>query len=738
MTYYAHSTERTDCSDWQPLRDHLLQVGELAASRGARFGASQLANLAGQLHDIGKYSPEFQRRLAGAGVRVDHATAGAQIVVERYGKLGYLLAYALAGHHAGLPNGRDDGTRNPLSTRLALEVPELDPAWKNEVPLDYSLTLPENFKSRQERPLFQTSVLIRMLFSCLVDADYHETAAFYGEAETTDSLPELETLRSALNSYLEGFETDGALNGERAHILQTVRSYATEAPGAFSLTVPTGGGKTLASLAFALDHAINNGLDRVIYVIPFTSIVEQTASVFRDALGSYGTKAVLEHHSGFIDQEDTETATIDKLRQARENWSAPIIVTTSVQFFESLFAARTSPCRKLHNIAGSVVILDEAQTLPLKLLRPCVAVLDELTRNYRSSLVLCTATQPALEERDDPQRSFAGGLRDVTELAPDPPRLQEVLRRTTPPRWLGTLDDDELASEVLKDGQILCIVNNRRHARALYESISDEPGAVLLTTALYPVHRRRVLAGVRERLAEGRPCRLIATSLIEAGVDVDFPRVLRAEAGLDSIIQAAGRCNREGRASADHSEVGVFATANEDWQPPRLLAQYAQAMRTIFRHYDNPTSLEAIEAYFHELYWQQGEQALDSPDILGRIERGGLDGLPFEAVADAFRLIDDGQYPVIIPHAEQGAKDAVQELEHAEYVGGIPRRLQGYIVQVPERAFQRLEAVGAVAPVCPDKFGNQFMQLINRDLYDDVAGLDWQDPTFRDTASNIW
>lgn len=738
--FYAHSTERSDRSDWQSLSDHLIRVGELAAERAQRFGAPGLARLAGRLHDLGKYSLEFQARLDGSAMRVDHATAGAQVAVDHYNKHGYLLAYPVAGHHAGLPNGRDDGARSSLKTRLSLHVPELDPVWKEEVPLDRALSPPNGFEVREGRTIFQTSFLIRMVFSCLVDADYRDTEAFYGGAEREqEATPELTTLRAALDDHLSQFEVRSSLDRERADVLKTVRSRAESTTGAFSLTVPTGGGKTLASLAFALDHAIANGLDRVIYVIPFTSIVEQTAAVFREALAPYGDRAVLEHHSGFDSSGDSEAATIDKLRHTKEDWDAPIIVTTAVQFFESLFAARTSACRKLHNIAGSVVILDEAQTLPLKLLRPCVAALDELTRNYRSSIVLCTATQPALEERDDPERSFDGGLRDVTELAPNPARLQAVLRRTHI-QWIGTLTDDDLAAEVLADQQVLCIVNNRRHARALYEAISDADGAVLLTTALYPAHRRRVLSDIRQRLIEGRPCRLIATSLIEAGVDVDFPRVLRAEAGLDSIIQAAGRCNREGRANADESQVGVFATANEEWQPPRMLAQYAQAAREVFRHYDDPASLEAIESYFRLLYWQQGKSALDGPDILGQIERGGPEGLPFETVADAFRMIDDGQCPIIIPNHDdrREAQRAIRDLQYAERAGPIARRLQGYTVQVPERAFQRLEAVGAVAPVCPDRFGNQFIQLINDDLYDDTAGLDWQDPTFRDAASNIW
>ncbi|BBI62900.1 hypothetical protein HSBAA_42060 [Vreelandella sulfidaeris] len=271
-----------------------------------------------------------------------------------------------------------------------------------------------------------------MLFSCLVDADYIDTETFYaqhesGLAQQRGGGASLPHLRAALNQHLATFDTETGINQLRGHIPREVRNKAGMTPGCFSLTVPTGGGKTLASLAFALDHAITHGMDRVIYVIPFTSIVEQNAAVFRKALGKYGADAVLENHSTFDAEKSSkgDKDSLDKLRRDSENWDAPIIVTTSVQFLESLFAAKTSRCRKLHNIARSVVILDEAQTMPLPLLRPSVAALDELALNYHTSIVLCTATQPALIETDDAEHSFAGGFKGVEELAPDPKNYTE-------------------------------------------------------------------------------------------------------------------------------------------------------------------------------------------------------------------------------------------------------------------------------------------------------------------------
>ncbi|PCF96736.1 CRISPR-associated helicase/endonuclease Cas3 [Vreelandella nigrificans] len=735
--FYAHSLPETDKQAWQTLDDHLQCVAEMAATRAERFGMADAGYAAGLLHDLGKYSAPFQRRLEGSPERVDHSTAGAIVAKQRFkGGIGDLLAYCIAGHHAGLANGRDSGERSPLSERLKADIPAIDNAWQEAITLPQELRPPGTFTQRPERGFFQLAFLTRMLFSCLVDADYIDTETFYaqhenGLARQRGGGASLTHLREALKQHLETFDTEKGINQLRGHILREVRNKAGMRPGCFSLTVPTGGGKTLASLAFALDHAITHGMDRVIYVIPFTSIVEQNAAVFRKALSQYGAEAVLEHHSTFDAEKASkgDKDSLDKLRRDSENWDAPIVVTTSVQFLESLFAAKTSRCRKLHNIARSVVILDEAQTMPLPLLRPSVAALDELTLNYHASIVLCTATQPALLETNDAARSFTGGFKDVEELAPDPKNLYRKLKRVTV-KHMGCLDDDQLRHELLDVDQVLCIVNNRRHARALYESIADQPGAFHLTTAMCAVHRRQVLHHIRGTLKEGKPCRVVSTSLIEAGVDVDFPRVLRAEAGLDSIAQAAGRCNREGKRTTAESEVRIFATANEEWAPPPELKQFAQATREVLRqHGHDPLSLEAIEAYFTLLYWQQGPDQLDKHQLLSLIENGRLEGLPFETLEKTFRLIDNNQRSVIIPR-DADARKAIKELAFATSPGGIARKLQLYTVQVPHNGFRALEKVGAIAPIEPDKFNDQFMLLVNEDLYHDALGLNWSDPTF--------
>ena len=734
--FFAHSAQGPK-SSWQGLSEHLVAVGELAAGFAKAFGGQQLAACAGLLHDLGKYTQEFQAKLNGSSNKVDHSTWGARIALERYRALGHLLAYAIAGHHAGLANGRGEGRRTSLEERLAADLPELHQQWQAELPLPASLPMPHLIR-HPDRGMFQLAFLVRMLFSCLVDADFLDTEAFYNRVEGRQTLrpdaaqqPQLSELRAALDLHLAGFRADNPVNQIRAEILQHVRAQAALERGLFSLTVPTGGGKTLASLAFALDHAIRHGQQRVIFVIPFTSVVEQNAAVFRQALGAWGNAAVLEHHSAFSDDPSASKEARDKVRLAMENWDAPIIVTTAVQFFESLFAARPSKCRKLHRIANSVVILDEAQTMPLKVLRPCVAALDELARNYRSSIVLCTATQPALKAPDKAsgREGFEGGLDGMRELAPEPAQLFVRLKRVTV-KYLGVLDDASLLGQLRAHEQVLCIVNNRRHARALFQGMSDLGGSYHLTTLMCAAHRSQVLAAAREALKQGQPCRLVSTALIEAGVDVDFPTVYRAEAGLDSIAQAAGRCNREGLWAAEDSEVRIFANANEDWKPPVELSQFAAVTREVLRnHPGDPLDPVAIQAYFERLYWQKGDKALDARDLLGRLKESRVESLPMDTLAEDFRMIDDAQMAVIIPFDDE-ARNALRDLRFVEGLQGVSRRLQRYLVQVPRHGFHALRQAGAIEAVRPDRWGEQFMVLVNEGLYDSAVGLSWDDPVF--------
>ncbi|MDZ7909388.1 MAG: CRISPR-associated endonuclease Cas3'' [Gemmobacter sp.] len=537
---FAHSGTPGNHADWQGLADHLQGVADLAAARGGPIGLAALARLAGALHDFGKHDPAFQRRLAGDARSVDHSTAGARLLLDRAKGAervaAEVLAYAILGHHAGLPDAR--GVDGSMERRIDQFSDPIAPGITAAVQVDFAPLLPELLaRMRQGQQCgFDLSVAGRMIFSCLVDADFRDTELFYNRLEGRDtdrSWPELPDilpgLRDVFDAHMAGLPGAGALNTLRAEVLAHIRSRASLPPGLFTLTVPTGGGKTLASLGFALDHAALHGHRRIIYAIPYTSIIDQTAAIFRSLFGDI----VLEHHSA-IDTEKPGQSGRDKARLAMEDWAAPLVVTTNVQLFESLFAARPSRCRKLHNIAGSVIVLDEAQSLPRELLMPTLRMIDTLATHYGCSVVLCTATQPAFDSR---QLQHGGLPLEGRELAPDPAGLARRLRRTRILR-AGAMEDEALIAALRDTPQGMVIVNSRRHALELFQAAQGAglEGMVHLTTRQYPVHRRRILADVRARLQAGTPCRLIATSLIEAGVDVDFPKGWRAETGLDGIV----------------------------------------------------------------------------------------------------------------------------------------------------------------------------------------------------------
>ena len=755
--YFAHSGAGEGRDDWQSLQEHLEETGARAAAFLGAVGLGPIAKSAGLLHDLGKFNPDFLRRLSGEPIRVDHSTAGAKVAIERYGggdgrkaSLGKMLAFAIAGHHAGLADGVGGQSRpRPLEARLSADVPDPDRVWQQEIELPELPPLPLKPQSR-ERVGFCGAFATRMIFSALVDADYLDTEAFFtgleGRPVERGDHPPLDVLLGRLETHLRELVSnanDTAVNRLRREVLERARAEAAGVPGLFTFTVPTGGGKTLSSLAFALEHAIRHGLERVIFVIPYTSIIDQTAQVFREALvgdGARPTDFVVEHHTGFDEEHHGVRDGSAKLRLAMENWDAPIIVTTAAQFFESLFSNRPSRCRKLHNVARSVVVLDEAQTLPLRLLLPCVAALDELARNWSASVVLCTATQPALRAQD----GFRGGLEKVRELAPDPPGLHRSLRRTRIRRLEGLIEDAELAERLRESPQALCIVNTRRHARELHQLVRQERKneSFHLSTLMFPRHRRSVLEAVRRRLKEGSPVRLVATSLIEAGVDVDFPEVWRAEAGLESIVQAAGRCNREGNASM--GEVVVFEPADgEGRRPPGDVPKLAGAARGVMRRHSDPAAPRAIQEYFREVYWLQGSQ-LDSEEILAQLrERADTFDFPFATIARQFRMIESSMFPIIVPYPGTGSEHGAAErllraLEHAERPGGLARRLQPYTVQVPREARRRLLEEGAARRVRPEVFGDQFVVLRNLDLYRPDVGLTWSDPTYREAEGLVF
>ncbi len=735
---FAHSTADARRIDWERLADHLNAVGRSAGRNAATTGAGTLAECAGLLHDIGKAKPAFQAYLRGERGSEPHSGEGARYACEHMGGLGKLLAYCIAGHHAGLANGighSEARPPTPLDERIrqasnvaipdGIALPDL-----NAVPAPLA-----NADPGQPDFNFRLHFFTRMLFSALVDADFLETEAFYDRVEHRDCQRAwsgtLAGLTETLDAHLAGFgPPQGTVNTLRAEILAHARRMAHAPPGLFSLTVPTGGGKTLTSLAFALDHARRHGLDRVIHVIPYTSIVEQTAEVFRAALAD--GDAVLEHQSSFDWEGLDDPAESERLRLAAQNWDRPVIVTTAVQFFESLYANRPSKCRKLHRLARSVIVLDEAQTLPLRLLRPCLAAVAELARGYGSSVVFCTATQPALMKEDGFAAPEGLSRAELREIAPDPTRLYQAFRRVRVTQ-VGTLDDATLAERISDQVQVLVILNNTRHTRALHTRICDLKGARHLSTRMTAAHRRAVLADVRVRLEAGAPVRLIATSLIEAGVDVDFPQVWREVAGIDSIAQAAGRCNREGR--AETGEVFVFRST-EDFRPPADLRQFAEIGAEVLAAHDDPLSLAAVRTYFRQLYWDRGIEALDATEVgAGRGILSALQGagnqmnFPFADIAAGFRMIPEGGLPLIVRGGEWGVpSQQLTRLGFNPHAGAIARAFQRHQVQVPRRVRHDLLRLGAASIWREVEFGEQFVLLENPALYDEMTGFSAENP----------
>lgn len=693
-TYLAHIAQ--DGRE-QTVREHLDGTAQLCAGFAAAFGAQEQGRLAGLAHDLGKYSDVFQRRLRGSTERADHSTAGA---VECC-KLGQACAaFAVAGHHGGLPDGGGLGDLPDAPTFYGRMRKQLEPygAWRTEMALP---AVPRPAFSSPSEEMFFT----RMLYSCLVDADFLDTETFMAGAEQDRGGGDgMDVLEARLQAHVSGwFPPEGELNRQRCAVLRRcLEQGAAQEPGLFTLTIPTGGGKTVASLAFALRHARAHGLRRVVYVIPYTSIIEQNAQVFRDILGD---ENVLEHHSGVLyDIEGEAWPENARLARATENWDMPVVVTTAVQFFESLFANRSSQCRRLHSLAKSVVIFDEAQMLPLPYLRPCVFAIAQLVKRYGASAVLCTATQPAL---DGVFREFLPG-RPAVELCPQAVFCPETFRRVVFRRE-GKLSPQALAERLSGENQALCIVNSRKSAQEVY-SLLDREAAFHLSTLLYPAHRKAVLNEIRARLKAGLPCRVVSTSLVEAGVDVDFPAVFREEAGLDSILQAAGRCNREGKRPPEESAVTIFQGESA---PPPLFEPAVAAGREALRRFDRPDCPEAVRCYFQELLDLKGPQALDQKNILPMMER---EAMPFRKIAQRFRLIDSETQTIYIPLGE-GAQLA-QRLRDGQRSRELFRALGQYGVSVYPQHFQALDLAGDL-----ELLEDGLAILANPALYDSATGL---------------
>ncbi len=728
IEYYGHSLKGKEKSEWQLLREHLNNTARLAEKFGQDAKVADLARVAGLMHDIGKYSKEFQARLDGSGGKVDHATAGARTALEIFNDseieqwMATMLAYCIAGHHTGLPNHGDssdtDGDGTLLSRIQKKKLKDFS-AYQTEITRD-ELALPQRLKIRlhdEKYKGFTLGFFTRMIFSALVDADFQDTETFMKqEDKPRGGYVSIEELCEIFNAAIQKFDNpQNEINKKRSETLNACKEGAELDQGFFTLTIPTGGGKTLASMAFALNHAKKHGLKRVIYVIPFTSIIEQNAGVFKEYLGADN---VLEHHSNFdwkkgnktnSDEADDETKdTLNKLKLAAENWDIPIVVTTNVQFFESLYANKSSSCRKLHNIAKSVIIFDEAQMLPREFLDPCMLAVKELVINYSVSAVFCTATQPALNQRL-PNITF-------TELAPDPQALFDFYKRVQV-KNIGKTPDAELLEKIKAHKQALCIVNTRRHAKGLFDQLNMD-GSYHLSALMCPTHRKVVLEDVRKRLKEGTPCRMISTQVMEAGIDVDFPVGFRALAGLDSIIQAAGRVNREMKQAI--SDIYVFDPETPFIKKtPIFIKQGAAVAESVIRKFEGQIdSKAAIEDYFNSLYYVQGKDAFDVKKILSCFDNGIE--FEFKKAAEEFRMIDNNTVSVVIPFNEK-AKSLIEKARNHPYPFTFARQLQMYTVNIYEKEFEKLQSKGVIETI-----NDTYQVLIEKSMnefYNEKTGL---------------
>lgn len=706
MSIYAHSKPGFPMSDWQTLQDHSKAVADVAAAFAGSFACGAYGQLIGELHDVGKARSAFQSYLKRCNGIEDseadfgnhsHSSVGACWMAKNCGAVGKVLAYCVAGHHAGLPDwSGGEVPDGALVQRLMNDSAVLDEsavrdwiAQHGSEWLQGKLAPPSWFRPNDS----SVSFWIRMMYSCLVDADFLDTEAFM-DSERASLRPlavPLATLAERFFAKLDEKQrsaTDTPVNRIRSEIRTACESAAKMPPGLFSLTVPTGGGKTLSGTAFAFRHALRHGLKRVIYVIPYTSIIEQTADILR---GFLGAENVLEHHSNFDPEKETPQS-----RLASENWDAPVVVTTAVQFFESLYACKSSRCRKLHNIADSVVILDEVQLLPTRLLLPCAEAIRQLAQHYKTSIVLSTATQLHLPGID---------IESVREMAPSALDLYKRLKRTDIefPSDISTRRTwDEIADELRQYEQVLCIVNTRRDCHDLYGKMPD--GTIHLSASMCGEHRSHVIAEIKRKLASGESIRVISTQLVEAGVDIDFPVVYRAFTGLSSVAQSAGRCNREGRLQG-LGRVVVFMPPRESSVKDLRDGEYAMhdlLVRSGGVDVDDPVS---YPEYFKALQSRANDMGVAFEKLLGvsvpnellvgTRQRAEPLHYQFREAASAFKMIDGASQVQII--VRYGGSDAL--IDSLRVVGpkrDIMRRLQRYMVNVPRGSLGDLLEKGMI------------------------------------------
>lgn len=681
MRYYAHTKSGCGEESWQPLEEHLKNVGVLCSRFSAAWCNAAYSDNLGLLHDIGKYQQGFQQRLHDASVKIEHAFCGAK-ESRIYAMPG--ADYCIAGHHGGLPDigtPADRADENTLLARLK-RVSQDCSAYHSEVfpekIIGNPMRLPQVRDSVSAKKQF--AFWIRMMFSCLVDADYLDTERFCNGRMRPSSEADFPRMLFAIKEKMSLFPCVTAVQKARKNLLEQVLAHAGDDAQVYTMNMPTGSGKTLASMRLALELVTRHHCKRIIYVIPYTSIIEQNAQVFRDI---FGEEAVLEHHCNF-DYDAVENAdTAQKFAHDAENWDFPIIVTTNVQFFESVYDNKPSQMRKLHNIAQSVIVFDEVHMFPSLFYQPCLEAIKLLVRDYGCKALFLSATMPDFKRWMGEFGCEGLELRDVI----DDKTVYETFDRYTT-EDLGVIKKEELLRRSAVCGSALIVVNTRKAARELYDSLSGEK--YHLSTYMTKIDRNRVSSAVREALQQGRRFVLVSTSLIEAGVDLDFEVVFRERAGMDNILQAAGRCNREGRRAAEESRTYVFDFAEEDLKTKdrqMLFKQFisGETMRAF------GASDRAIGVYFDRIF-AYGKETMSEFDFTKFITPLGFN---FASYAEKFKLIDDDSRSVIVTYPNDAVQqEIIAAAAHGER--GAKRRLQQYAVSIKAHEFKNLFEQGVI------------------------------------------
>ena len=704
----------------QSNHEHQEGVAQLAEEFASPFQMSEWGHVLGLLHDTGKEQHTFQQYIkkeSGYDPSIgfvgphQHAYVGGLIAKNQYPNQWPILSNAIAGHHRGL-----------------YDYDELLSLLNNDIPQD--ITIPSAI-TPLSMPALQYQKkdfhhLQRMLYSCLVDADYLDTEAFMQpeQAEARHKNTSLQQLLNTLEDYLAALKSrsvDTEVNRIRNYVQNECRNKSNDEIGFYSLTVPTGGGKTLSSLLWALHHAVKNNQRRIIIAIPYTSIITQTAAILKSI---FGENNVLEHHSEFDYNDIDDRSVKESLRLASENWDYPIVVTTNVQLFESLFSNRPSQCRKLHNITKSVIILDEVQTLPLTHLQPIVDSLDTLKRIFNSSVLFTTASQPILSGEIigcNPLVYFEA-LPSIKEIIPHEAMLHEKLRRVdltfdnTPKTY------DDIAAEIVKHKRILCIVNTRKDAKELYDRLPNEGLTLHLSRMMYPAHVKRTIELIRQALTDSRQevIRIISTQLIEAGVDIDFPVVFRQEAGLDSVLQAAGRCNREGKLP-NKGNAWVFSIRGSNQLPSGHISNANNARLGMGNDHDW-FAPESMALYFKQL--QSRNKTFDAPQIKSLLYNSSPQ---FEEASKEFQLIEDDTTPIVVECSE--SKPLIESLMQYGPSYGLMKKLRNYSVNVRMHDFTKLSNSGALSRPIDDTE----IFILNPGFYNEKTGLTFENEWLNET-----